>query len=181
MADPDVVEKLDVFDRALVVIYRSAITLAALYFLLAAGVWFAWSIEPQRLVLLMLSATMMATSLHIYAKIIRYLLLLSTLLGILWVAVGASLGIAAHPLVAEGLLLVTVSGVAYKESHCFRVPGLQWMPLLLLVLVLLRYLHSPVLAPGVSLVAAVLMGYLSIKKWQMPLYFDIGDRSKYQN
>ncbi|RRJ85193.1 DUF2301 domain-containing membrane protein [Aestuariirhabdus litorea] len=181
MADPNVIATLDAFDRTLVRIYRTGISLAALYLLSAVGHWAGQPLAPFRQALLMLAATLMASSLHLYDKRIRYALLMSTLLGLLWAALAPRLGVPALPLLVEGLLLVTLSGVAFKESHCFRVVGLRWVPLLLLAMVLARAAGSGTLAVSLSLVAGGLMGYLALRKWQMPLHYDIGDRSKYQN
>ncbi len=82
--------------------------------------------------------------------------------------------------VAYGFMFVCLSGVALKESFCFKVVGLKLVPLLLMVAVAGFALNRPVWSIVVLVIACAILGYLAYEKWKMPLHFDIGNKANYQ-
>ena len=78
------------------------------------------------------------------------------------------------------LVLLPLSGLAFKEQFCFAIPGIRLLPLLLPLLWLLEWTPFAWATALVALVSGLLLGLLSLAKWRMPLHFDIGDRGRYQ-
>jgi uncharacterized integral membrane protein len=193
MADPDHVAQLDGFDRATVLLYRlglgaTAASLAGsatLYALRAAQMWPPAWMTPIALVLVCVSVGLAATHVHLYVKHLRWFLLASTVLGMGLALVGLALP-ALHPaswplLVAGvGFTLVTASGLAWKERFCFRIPGLGLSPLLLAAGVFLVLADLPVGVAATWGPAALILGWLAVRKALQPLHFDIGDKARYQ-
>jgi uncharacterized integral membrane protein len=75
---------------------------------------------------------------------------------------------------------VTLSGLAFKESFCFSIPGLKLVPLALAVSWFALVVDLPVYAGSILFPAACLYFFMALRKAQMPLHFDIGDKSAYQ-
>ncbi|MCI5164035.1 MAG: hypothetical protein D3917_18875 [Candidatus Electrothrix sp. AX5] len=78
-----------------------------------------------------------------------------------------------------GFFYVGAGMFALKESFCFRIIGLPLVPLFLCGSVLNRLLGSSSAEPYFLLPAALLLTWLVIAKWRMPLHFDVGDKSMY--
>lgn len=167
MADPHIQSPMDFWDYLTVIIYRSGFVLATLMLLLLPY-------YPQTAQYgLLVSGTMLASSLHLYAKSFRLIFQFSAWIGLL----GAVFN---FPLLAFGAMLLVIGGLSYKEYFCFRVFGLNFQPLLVAVLWIAFALEWSLLVQILSLVCGLLLLVLSIQKWRMPLHFDIGDKSKYQ-
>ena len=185
VADPHHREALDSFDRLTVRLYRTGLSLGALS-LIGAGCVFglgADSATAHGVVWggVALGAALASTSMHLYAKRIRWVIATSTTLGL--VVMGLAGGAAGHPVVFHaglGLVFVAYSAWALKEQFCFRIPGLRLVPLFLAAS-LVPLLVGPSVAAGVLLaLAGLVMAWLSLAKWRMPLTHDIGDKSAYQ-
>ncbi|HDX0974648.1 TPA: DUF2301 domain-containing membrane protein [Pasteurella multocida] len=167
MADPHIQSLMDIWDYLTVILYRSGFVLAGIMTLLLP-----YKADIAHLGLL-IAATLCASSLHIYMKSFRLILQLAT-----WVAlICQALGFEA---LALGGALVTLGGLCYKEYFCFRVFLLNAQPFFVALLWSAVQLNSPLFTQVMSLIVALLFFVLAFKKWQMPLHFDIGDKSKYQ-
>ncbi len=167
MADPHIQSPMDFWDYLTVVLYRSGFVLSVPAVALLP--WhFDWAAKG-----VLLAAVLCASSLHIYLKQFRLLLQFAT-----WVA--AICFVLDWQLLGLGAAFFTLGGLCFKEYYCFRVFALNLQPLffagLWFALASQSLLISQILAGIVSLLLAI----LSIKKWLMPLHFDIGDKTKYQ-
>ncbi|MGC6408589.1 DUF2301 domain-containing membrane protein [Bisgaard Taxon 45] len=167
MADPHIQSPMDGWDYLTVILYRSGFVLAGIMTLLLP-----YKADIAHLGLL-IAATLCASSLHIYMKAFRLILQMAT-----WVALSCQ--VLGFESLALGGALVTLGGLCYKEYFCFRVFLLHLQPLFVAVLWCVLLLNNPVVIQIMSLIVAILFLILSVKKWQMPLHFDIGDKTKYQ-
>ncbi|KGQ71284.1 membrane protein [Chelonobacter oris] len=167
MADPHIRSPMDFWDYLTVILYRSGFVVAVP----AVGLlpyYPDWATKG-----VLLAAVLCASSLHIYLKHFRLLLQLAT-----WVA--AVCFVFGQPLLGLGAAFFTLGGLCYKEYFCFRVFALNLQPLFFAVFWFTLAFQATVPAQVLSAIIALLMLVLSIKKWLMPLHFDIGDKSKYQ-
>ncbi|PVZ68833.1 DUF2301 domain-containing membrane protein [Pelagibaculum spongiae] len=169
MADPHIKPVMDALDYITVVIYRSGFVVGGIALLGSL----LWGVEASMLPFLT-AAAMCASSLHIYDKKIRSILQFAAWVGLLL----ASWQIL--PMLAFGAGLLVMGGLSYKEYFCFKVPGLQAMPIWVAVLWLLQLFDLTLLANIGGSACGGLLLLLAWKKWQMPLHFDIGDKSNYQ-
>lgn len=168
MADPHIQSPMDIWDKLGVVVYRSGFVVATVAFALLP-----W--QPTVAYLgLFIAATLTASSLHIYMKSVRTILQYSAWIGLVVALLGA-------PLWGLGFALVTLGGLAFKENFCFKVIGLNFQPIICFFLWLSLALHWSPAVMVLALVSALLFAQLSVKKMQMPLHFDIGDKTKYEN
>ncbi|OOR99951.1 hypothetical protein B0187_03855 [Haemophilus paracuniculus] len=167
MADPHIQSPLDVWDKLTVICYRSGFVVATL--MLALLPYF-----PNLAQLgLLIAGTMLASSLHIYLKPIRFTFQFAMWIGLLCQIFGV-------PTLALGAALLVIGGLCYKEYFCFRIFGLAAQPILLALLWLATVAEIPLAQIILSTIASLLLLILSIQKWRMPLHFDIGDKGKYQ-
>lgn len=181
MADPNIKEPLDKLDITMILLYRSGMLITALALTLLAlqqlfyPLWF-----KQALILLSSGALLQASSLHVYSKVVRWTLVNATWLGcwLLSVSFATSGSWAAY--VSFGALIVTLSGLAYKESFCFSLTILKTIPILLAIVWLLTVLALNQWAAGGLLLVSLLYLYMGWSKIKMPLHYDMGDRSKYE-
>lgn len=180
MADPQYIEVLDTIDRIQVITYRLGITLCGLALLLPAieQVYSGALVYFQPA--LMLGGIAVAASLHIYSKTIRYALSHATWLALILFACRTYFDWPIHDGWVNGFLLITLSGIAFKEHFCFKIPGLKYTPVLLLVATLAQLSERTELFVGTSMIAAILILFMAGAKWRMPLHFDIGDKRNYQ-
>lgn len=167
MADPHIQSPMDFWDYLTVLLYRSAFTLSASAMLILPY----W--ENVAHVLLLVSGTLLAFSLHLYVKSIRLLFQLA-----MWV--GLLCQIFEWGFLALGAVFVILGGLCYKEYFCFRIWGLNFQPVLLAALWLTRQFDFQTVEWLLSTVSGLLILFLSVKKWKMPLHFDVGDKQKYQ-
>lgn len=167
MADPHIQSPMDFLDKLTVVIYRLGFMVAAV----GMGCLFAPS--QHGYLILLVAATMCASSLHIYLKPFRLLLQFAT-----WIALLCHLfGL---PELALGGALLTLGGLCFKEYFCFRVPTLNFMPIFVALLWISFVADMVLLRQAMSIICALLLVVLFVQKCRMPLHFDIGDKMKYQ-
>lgn len=167
MADPHIQSPMDAWDYLTVIIYRSGFVLATLMLLLLPY-------QPEIASLgLLVAGTMLASSLHLYAKSFRLIFQFSAWIGLLCYLFN-------FPLLALGAMLLVIGGLSYKEYFCFRVFGLNFQPIFVAILWGAVALEWQFLVYVLSAISGLLLLVLSIQKWRMPLHFDIGDKTKYQ-
>ncbi len=173
MADPHIKSPMDFLDSLTVIIYRLGLTLACPAIALlpwqsASSPWLITHIDS----LVVICAIMCASSLHIYMKSFRLLLQMATWIGIIFILMG-------YPAIGLGGALVTLGGLCFKEYLCFRIPGLPLQPIILGVLWFTLQYEISTTSKLLAVVSALLFLVVSVAKWRMPLYFDIGDKTKY--
>lgn len=198
MANPEFIEELDSFDRLTVRLYRAGLTGCSIFLTALAMAKLAASF-PEALGLssfdgsdyalrflwlgLAISVAIGVVHLHIYDRKIRWFVH-----NIAWVGVFIHLGWAysgeGTPLVffvaGSGFTFAVLSTFAMKEQHCFKIPIIKAIPVLL-ILALFPLLFNVLWASGVLLLLAGLIYLVMvIAKWRMPLHFDIGEKAKYQ-
>lgn len=167
MADPHIKSPMDFWDYLTVIVYRSGFVLATLMLFLLP--YYTSMVQLGLLV----AGTMLASSLHLYAKTFRLIFQFSAWLGLLFYIFN-------FPLLALGAMLLVIGGLSYKEYFCFRVFGLNFQPILMVILWIAFALGWIVVVQILSVTCGLLLLVLSIQKWRMPLHFDIGDKTKYQ-
>lgn len=168
MADPQVKSPMDGLDYLSVILYRLGFTLAAI----VVGL-LPWKLIPWNLELILVCAALCASSLHIYLKSFRLLLQFATWVGLLCALFG-------FPMIALGGAFITLGGLCFKEQFCFKVPGLQFQPVILAALWFSLQLQVDIAATIFATIAGLLFLATAIAKWRMPLHFDIGDKTKYE-
>ncbi len=181
MADPHIKENLDVMDKISISIYRCGILLTgfALLCLAIQQLFYPLYFKPV-IIFLAFASLLQASSLHIYMKSVRWILVNATWMGGWLLSLSFVTAGAWAVYLSIGAFFVTLSGLAYKESFCFSLPVLKLIPVLLLFSWgMMIYSQTLLLAIGLIL-AAVLYLYMAWRKLQMPLYYDLGDRSKYE-
>lgn len=182
MADTDHKETLDILDKLSVGLYRTGISLFALsligFSVLAFG-WFSGLDDHYHSVLVMIgaSAALSAANIHIYSKLVRLTISWSSWVGLLIMLSDYDLN---RVWLSLGFIFVTFSGIALKESYCFKVTGLKLVPILLTVSTFALFIDLLTIAAITMLLVGMIMGYLSIAKWRMPLHFDIGIKANYE-
>lgn len=174
MANPEHQEELDTLDKMSVLGYRLGISLLSVSYVLLAITSLQGNTFSASNLLLASSAALIGANLHIYDKKIRAVIVWSAWVGLLVLIVGE------QALLAQIFLCITFSGTCLKESFCFKVPGLRLIPLLLGLSLLGQYLQFSWLTFVSALLTSLILGFLSIKKWRMPLHFDIGIKANYQ-
>ena len=180
MADPQHVEPLDDFDRLTVGAYRlgivvAGLALAAMAVQLGRGASDAWA-----RVALVAGLALIGAHLHLYDRVIRWVMVGAGWLGVVLLYAGAVSGNGWVADAGLGFVFVTLSGVALKERFCFKLPLVNGVPLALGASLLpLRLGLGPVAAALLGVGAALVL-LLGGAKARMPLHYDIGDRSKYQ-
>lgn len=182
MADIDHQETLDFWDKLSVSLYRSGISLFSLSLIgfsaLAFG-WFGGLGEHYRSVLVMIAvaAALSAANIHIYSKTVRSVISWSGWIGLLLMLSDFDLN---RVWLSLGFVFVTFSGIALKESYCFKVPGLKFVPVLLAASTFALCFGFQFISAIAMLTAGFIVGYLSIAKWKMPLHYDIGIKANYE-
>lgn len=185
MANPEYEETLDVLDKLSVVLYRLGITIFSMTAVLYAAALVShegWLVLPHVSEsstdqLFVFATVMCAANIHVYSKTVRTVIAWSGWIGVLLMM--GDLGSFYHSL-SLGFMFITFSGIALKESFCFRIIGLKLVPVLLVVGVVGLLLEGWGMA-GIALgFAGGELLYLAISKWKMPLHFDIGIKANYQ-
>lgn len=156
MANPEHKEELDTLDRLSVIGYRFGISLLAFSYLFLAYISIA-QVAASVMSLLAISAALIAANLHIYDKNIRAIIVWSSWVGLLVIAV------IGQPLIAQLLFCVTFSGIALKESFCFKVPGLKLIPVFIGLALIGQYFYLDILTAMSALFTGLIFGFLSIK------------------
>ena len=167
MADPHIRSPMDLWDCLTVILYRCGFSLATVML-------FLLPYRPETAHAgLLISGVMLASSLHLYLKSFRLIFQFSAWLGLLCEIFGLSL-------LASGAMLLVIGGLSYKEYFCFKVPGLNLQPFLVALLWSSLAFDWTLSVRILSLLCGVLLALLTVRKWRMPLHFDIGDKTKYQ-
>ncbi|OCH13044.1 MULTISPECIES: DUF2301 domain-containing membrane protein [unclassified Aliivibrio] len=186
MANTEHVETLDSLDKVSVITYRLGITLFSFSLFLCSLtiandmslILIDGSLKEFAFITLAISSAMSAANLHVYDKKIRIVITWSAWIGLVLL----SLLIGSHLVwIAIGFLFVTFSGIALKESFCFKVLGLKFIPFLLCAATFMLAMEKWVISLICLTIAGVIFLFLAIQKWKMPLHFDIGNKSNYQH
>lgn len=168
MADPHIQCELDALDKLTVLLYRSALTASAAIMSIVA-----W--EPEfATIALVIAALLATTTVHIYDKRFRWLILGSALFATIWQLLGLW-----QPL-ALGAALFAFSALAIKEYFCFQIKALLLTPLALAGFWFCTVFDQSQISIAFSMSGAILLAVAAFSKWRMPLHFDIGDKSRYQ-
>lgn len=181
MADPHIKESLDLIDKTTIITYRLGmlITGFSLFTLglqqLLYPLWF-----KQTLIFIALGSLLQASSLHVYSKVVRWFLVNATWVGCWLVSVSFVTTGQWLAYLSLGALIMTLSGLAYKESFCFSLNSLKVTPALLVTSWILTVLSLHQWASFALIVSALLYLYMAWRKINMPLHFDLGDRRKYE-
>ncbi len=168
MADPHIQCELDALDKITVILYRSALSVAAL---IMAIIGYE---TVQATPFLVIVALLASTTVHVYDKRFRWLIQGAGLFAAMWLIAGLW-----QPL-ALGAALFVFSALAVKEYFCFQIKALLLTPLVLagFWFCLIFNVQAGVIA--CAMLGAILLALAAFNKWRMPLHFDIGDKSRYQ-
>ncbi|WP_019617225.1 DUF2301 domain-containing membrane protein [Psychromonas ossibalaenae] len=181
MADPHIQENLDRWDKLTISIYRFGMLLT---FFALSGLALQQLFYPlwfkESLIFLALATLLQASSLHLYNKAIRLLLVNACWFGVWLSAVSFTLSGLLAAYLSLGLLSVTLAGIAFKESFCFSLASLKLVPVILVCTWGAVVASLGEWAAGGFFITALLYLYMAWKKINMPLYYDLGDRSKYE-
>lgn len=185
MANPEHQEKLDQLDMLSVCMYRTGISLFPFallsYVLLLVNRLNDFNHIPisitTSLSLLGIANALCAANLHVYDKRVRAIITYSGWLGLLLSLVLIN----SHYLwLAQGFMFITFSGIALKESFCFKVAGLKITPILLSLAVLMMAMMQWMIVVVLLVITSLIFAFLAHAKWRMPLHFDIGNKALYQ-
>lgn len=168
MADPHIQSELDNLDILTVILYRCALTLSA-----AVMSVIAWESDMATQAIV-ISALIAGSTVHVYDKRFRLLILGSGLFAAVWQMLGLW-----SPL-ALGAALFTFSALAIKEYFCFQLRALILTPLALAGFWFCLVFGQEQISIAFSMTGAILLAVAAFAKWRMPLHFDIGDKSRYQ-
>lgn len=170
MADPHIESPMDIWDYISVIVYRSGFVVAVPFMALLP-----WQIEIgfNSTPFLLLSAAMLASSVHLYFKSMRYIIQYATWTGLLLTLLG-------FPLIGLGAAFIAIGGLCFKEYFCFRVPFLYLQPVIVAALWFCLAFDQILYAKILGVIATIFLIIVSYKKWCMPLHYDIGDKSKYE-
>lgn len=186
MANPEHTEQLDFFDKYTVLFYRTGLSLfsiSILLFTLSQLLNLDFFSLKKLSGFIAFAGLLSASSLHVYDKKFRWIFAFPT-----WLALALGF-IFAQELTHNstfsaallGLLYITFSGLFIKEFFCFRIFGLPFTPLFLASSLIPQTMGNHTIQAYILIPVAILGILLSFKKWSMPLHFDIGNRSYYQN
>ncbi len=186
MANPEHTPKMSSLDNLTVILYRVGLSIFTLSCILISiemvlnipilGVWY-----------FPITATSMALScanLHLYVILLRWLVPVMAWLGFIVFVISSNIQNNTVKeyieLISLGFFYATASMFAIKEYFCFKITVLFAVPFLLITTLLLMLLSANFMA-GIFLgTVGIIYLWLCIKKWSMPLHFDIGDKSLYQ-
>ncbi|MCW8345413.1 DUF2301 domain-containing membrane protein [Vibrio sp. ZSDZ65] len=185
MANPEHREELDKLDKVSVCFYRFGISLFSIALFGCAFIashqlkLITLPDNASQVVILVfcLASVFTAANLHVYSKHVRAIIVWSTWLGLLIMLYSAQQNLY---WLALGFFFVTFSGIALKESFCFKVYGLKLVPLFLAMntlFILLEYWQGVLVCSSIT---GLIMMYLAVQKWRMPLHFDIGIKANYE-
>lgn len=181
MADPNIKETLALVDKLTITLYRIGMLVSGVAMIALAlqqlfyPLWF-----KQALILLALGAILQASSLHIYNKNIRWILVMASWLACWVLSISFIITGLWGAYLSLGLFIITFSGLAYKESFCFSLTILKALPILLTLSWFLIIFSLNQWAAISLLFSGALYLYMAWRKIKMPLHFDFGDRSKYE-
>ncbi|MCI5224092.1 MAG: hypothetical protein D3924_15830 [Candidatus Electrothrix sp. AR4] len=185
MATPKHTPDMEPLDRMTVVLYRTGLSIVALTTLLYSieriigleilGVFY--------LPFFAIGIALAAADVHLYDPKFRWFIPFMAWIGFMLLSFAYVLKESGSVHILETFSLaffyLAAAMFAVKESFCFQIKGLNLVPFLLLGSVLCRMFHIALLEPYLLVLAALLLTWLVIEKWRMPLHFDIGDKSRY--
>lgn len=169
MANTEHQETLDSLDKISVCLYRFGITLFAMA-LLVFSVLVSGAISGSPLVYqtsviaLCVAGALSAANVHVYSKHVRVVISWASWIGLVLMVSDLEFQ---RTWLGLGFIFVTFSGIALKESFCFKVPGLKMVPAFLAVATFALWFNLPILAAITMLLAGLVMGFLSFAKWRM--------------
>ncbi|MCW5202174.1 MAG: DUF2301 domain-containing membrane protein [Candidatus Electrothrix communis] len=186
MATPEHTPEMSSLDNMTVALYRTGLTIVASAALL-------YSIErilgvrilgAFYLPVFALGIALASANVHLYDPRFRWFMPFMSWIGFTILAFaytlknsGSTGDILAN--LSLGFFYVGASMFAVKESLCFQITGLPTVPLFLCGSALSRLFGFTTAEPYFLLPAALLLTWLVIAKWRMPLNFDVGDKSLY--
>jgi len=186
MATPEHTPEMNPLDNMTVALYRTGLTIASLSALIYSierilGVEISGAFY---LPVFALGIALASANVHLYDPRFRWFIPFMSWIGFMILAFAYALkdsGPAGDILanLSLGFFYVGASMFAVKESFCFRIIGLPLVPLFLCGSALSRLFESSSAEPYFLLPAALLLTWLVIAKWRMPLHFDVGDKSLY--
>lgn len=197
------------FDKVSVFLYRSGILISVLSvwygtwaaYRATSGAIEDQAIAPARLTavftVFFISTGVSITFLHLYSRqvlnIIRSFFVIAALILVPFAALHFSgrllldvltsfIGVAGF-----GFLLAAFSGIGAKEAFCFRILEGYYYGSLFALLVFIQLISVlignpwslPELKTGMLAIISILTLLFLIKKFRLPLYVDIGDKSRY--
>ncbi|CAK8711508.1 Putative integral membrane protein [Candidatus Electrothrix laxa] len=186
MATPEHTPEMNSLDNMTVALYRTGLTIAALAALIYS-IERIIGVQILGVFYLPVFATGIALAsadVHLYDPKFRWFFPFVSWIGFVILAFAYTLK-GTSPLadtlanLSFGFFYVAAGMFALKESLCFRIIGLPLVPLFLCGSILSRLLGAASSEPYFLFPAALLLTWLVIAKWRMPLHFDIGDKSMY--
>ncbi len=182
MATPDHIPDMTSLDRRTVVLYRLGLSIFTFSILLKSidllagmaplGEWY--------IALVATGAALASANIHLYDPTFRWLMPMMSWLGLIALAFSIPTGSGLLLLLSLGFFYAGLGMMAVKEQFCFKIPGLMFVPVFLLLALILQA-SGMERAAGIPLgIAALLYLVLALAKWRMPLHFDIGDKSYYR-
>jgi len=184
MADPDHVPEMDTFDQLTVGLYRAGLVAQALGLGFVAVGEAGVVARPLTSHVMLAAVALSVANLHLYDKRIRWTIVMSGWIGAVALAATAT---ASSPTAEAllhygglGFLFVVTSALALKERFCFKLPGLQAVPVVLAASVFIGLAGFGMVASGLLSLAGAVVGLLAVAKLRMPLHYDVGDKANYQ-
>ncbi len=171
MADPQIKSSMDNLDYLTVILYRLGYVLATI--MLPLLVFKGFSFDSSAYFGVLIAATMLASSVHLYLKNYRVIFQYAMWIGLLLAIVGQSW-------LALGAAFLVIGGLCFKEFFCFRIFALNYQPFFMAGLWFSLVCNWTVTSYFLTAIATLLLLILSIQKRRMPIHFDIGDKTKYQ-
>ena len=187
MATPNHIPEMSFLDSLTVVLYRTGLSIFAvstalhtIELLFGCVILGKWHLPVTAAGVALASADV-----HLYDPRFRWLFPLMSWLGLTVLAftmqVESSLITKHMSMLSLSFFYAGAGMFAIKESFCFKIAGLSFVPFFLAMAILLHW-GGFISGAGVMLIpAALLYLRMSYAKWAMPLHFDIGDKSQYQN
>ncbi|MCI5121142.1 MAG: hypothetical protein D3908_08140, partial [Candidatus Electrothrix sp. AUS4] len=183
---PEHTPEMNSLDNMTVALYRTGLTIAAIAALMYSieGIIGMQILGVFYLPVFATGIALASADVHLYDPKFRWLFPFVSWTGFIILAFAYALK-GKTPLAATfadlslGFFYIGAGMFALKESFCFRIIGLPFVPLFLCFAIISRILGAPAAESYFLLPAALLLTWLCIAKWRMPLHFDIGDKSLY--
>jgi len=140
-------------------------------------------LESDPVVLLCLGMGLSVSSMHLNDKRIRWIIRMTSWLGILLLMTAATLNPEYEHFIYSlglGFVFVSASAFALKEQFCFRLAALRLVPVFLAVSAFALWLDLAALSAPMVGMTGLIYARLALAKVRMPLHYDVGDKSKYQ-
>ncbi len=184
MANPEHKPNMNNLDNITVILYRVGLTIFAISCILKSiESLFDLSIFGESYFLFVsLSIGLSCANIHLYVAFLRWLVPFICWLGFITFVVSTLIENQSAKQIVEvfsfGFFYATASMLAIKEYFCFKIKSLFLVPPLLIYVVMAIFFEVND-SYALCLVGIIYL-WLCIKKWSMPLHFDIGDKNNYQ-